>query len=929
MPKIAGRFNCFLLGRGHFRPCDFRCISSAIRYARLMNDGGRPNPDALLAAIQSEAAREKRGHLKVFLGMCAGVGKTYAMLEAARHEQAAGKDVLIAYLETHGRKETDALAEGLPAAPRRQVEYRGVSLSDMDLDAVLARRPRLALVDEFAHTNAPDSRHPKRYQDVAELLDAGIDVFTTLNVQHIESRAEAVRQITGVAVQETVPDTALAGAELELVDLPPDELRERLAAGKVYLPAYAAAASERFFRSGNLAALRELALRFTAERVGQDVRDYRIAHGVGDPWKSGQRLLVAVSPSPTSASLVRWTRRLAGELHASWVALYVEPPQAISQEDQTRLSRHLALARELGAEIITTTDNDIVHAILRIAREQNATQIVVGKPAGWRTLDLLRGGSMLNRLIGQSGRIDVHAVAPEGESNVRQSVRPVSMLPSRKGGYAIAAAVVAAVTVLNLVLQRWIGREPITLVYLTTVMVLAMYTDRGPTLAAATATALLWDYFFTEPLYSFKIAHGADVTMFATYLIVATVMGQLASRLRAQQTAERQREHRATALYLLTRELAAASDLAQLLAVVIRHVDDAFGADVALCLPDESAEAGAVPLTPYFASTWEMSEKELNVAAWAFQHRQSAGRGTDSLALSQGLHLPLNAGERAVGTLSLRFHDDTPLAPAQRDLLDAFVRQIALVLDRQRLTDAEVEAKLLAESERLGTTLLNSVSHELRTPLAAITSAASNLRSAGPLNPVQQSLTGELDEAAERLNRLVGNLLDVSRLEAGHLRPTADWHDLGDIARAALKNVGNALAGHTVKMSLPPDLPPVKLDAALMAQVFSNLLANAARHTPPGTTVEISARQRPGQLVIEVADNGPGLPPGDPNRLFDRFQRGPNPVAGGTGLGLSLVKGFTEAQGGQAAAANRPGGGALFTLTLPLAKMPPVPAEKE
>ncbi len=898
-------------------------------YDGQMNDGGRPNPDALLAAIQSEAAREKRGHLKVFLGMCAGVGKTYAMLEAARRELAAGKDVVIGYLETHGRKETDALAEGLPLMARRQIEYRGVSLSDMDLDALLARRPRVALVDEFAHTNAPESRHPKRHQDVAELLDAGIDVFTTLNVQHIDSRAEAVRQITGVTVQETVPDTALVGAELELVDLPPEELRERLAAGKVYLPAYAAAATERFFRAGNLAALRELALRFTAERVGQEVRDYRIAHGVGDPWKSGQRLLVAVSPSPTSASLVRWTRRLAGELHASWVALYVEPPQAVSDEDQARLSRHLALARELGAEIITTTDNDIVHAILRIAREQNATQIVVGKPAGWRTLDLLRGGSMLNRLIGESGRIDVHAVAPEGESNARQSIRPATLLPARKGGYAIAAGVVAAVTLLNAFLLGWLGHEPITLVYLMTVMVLAMYTERGPTLAAATVTALLWDYFFTKPYYSLKIQQGADVTMFATYLIVAIVMGQLASRLRAQQTAERQREHRATALYLLTRELAAASDLAQLLAVVIRQVGETFAADVALCLPDNSPEAGAAPLTVYFASTWAMSEKELNVAAWAFQHRQPGGRGTDSVALSEGLHLPLIAGERAVGALSLRFHVDTPLAPAQRDLLDAFVRQIALVLDRQRLSDAETEAKLLAESERLGTTLLNSVSHELRTPLAAISSAASNLRSAGPLNPVQQSLTGELEEAAERLNRLVDNLLDVSRLEAGHLRATLDWHDLGDIARAALKNVGIALARHQVKTSIPPDLPPVKLDAALMVQVLSNLLANAARHTPPGTAIEISARLQPGQLVIEVADDGPGLPPGDPNRLFDRFQRGPNAVAGGTGLGLSLVKGFTEAQGGQAAAANRPGGGALFTLTFPLAKVPPVPEEKE
>ncbi|MGA2748755.1 MAG: sensor histidine kinase KdpD [Verrucomicrobiota bacterium] len=893
-----------------------------------MNDSGRPDPDALLAAIQSEAAREKRGHLKVFLGMCAGVGKTYSMLEAARRELAAGRDVAIGYLETHGRKETDSLAQDLPLVPRRNTQYRGVALSEMDLDAVLARRPQLALVDEFAHTNAPDSRHPKRYQDVAELLDAGIDVFTTLNVQHIDSRAEAVRQITGVAISETVPDTALAGAELELVDLPPDELRARLLAGKVYLPANAAHAQDRFFRPGNLAALRELALRFTAERVGQDVRDYRRAHGVGDPWKSGQRLLVAVSPSPTAASLIRWTRRLAGELHATWVALYVERTQPISDNAQARLARHLSLARDLGAEIITTTDDDVVHGILRIAREQNATQIVVGKPAGWRTLELLRGGSMLNRLIRNSGRIDVHAVAPEGETNVQQTIRRTVFIPLQTRGYARAAGVVAAVTLLNVLLQRWLGHEPITLIYLMTVVMLALFVERGPTLAAATATALLWDYFFTEPRFSFRISSPADVTMFVTYFIIAVVVGQLAARLRARQKVERLREHRATALYLLTRELAAASDLSQLLAVVIRQVSEAFWADVALWLPNDSADTGAAPLTLYFASTWLLSDKEQNVAVWAFQHRQPAGHGTDSVPSSEGLHLPLIAGERAVGALSLRFHDDTPLAPAVRDLLEAFVRQIALVLDRQRLCDTEAEAKLLAESERLGTTLLNSVSHELRTPLAAIGSVASSFRSAGPLNPVQQNLTSELDEAVARLNRLVGNLLDLSRLEAGHLRPNLDWHDLSDIVQAALQNLGHSLDSHNVKTVIASDLPPVKLDAVLTAQILSNLLGNVAKHTPPGTTIELSGRILSGQLCIQVADNGPGLPPGNPNRLFDRFQRGPNAVAGGTGLGLSLVKGFTEAQGGQVSAASQPGGGSVFTLIFPLAKMPPVPAEQ-
>ncbi len=891
-----------------------------------MTERDRPNPDALLAALQRDEARQHRGRLKVFLGMCAGVGKTYAMLEAARREAAAGRDVVIGYLETHGRKETDALAEGLHAIPRRTVQYRGMQLSEFDLDAALTRKPRLILVDEFAHSNAPESRHPKRYQDVLELLDAGIDVFTTLNIQHIESRAEAVSQITGVTIYETVPDTTLTDAEFELVDLPPDELRARLAAGKVYLPERVATAQDNFFRTGNLSALRELALRFAAEHVGEDVRAEHRIHGTGAPWKSGQRLLVAVSASPTSASLVRWTRRLAGELHAPWIAVYVEPARALSSEDQTRLARHLALARELGAELITTTDDDVVRGILRIAREQNVTQIVIGKPAGWRVIELFRGGSVLNRLIRETGNIDVHVVRAEGNQVSGRPLRPVGTTKTDWQSYGWAGGVVVAVTALNAVLEPWLGNQPVALVYLFSVVVLALFVGRGSTLAAATVTALLWNFFFTEPRFSFRITNAGDAMMFLTYFVVAVAMGQLAARIRKQQTAERQREQRATALYLLTRELAESPDLAQLLAVVIQQVGKTFGADVALSLPDPS-EAG--PVTAYFASSWTLSDKEQTVAAWAFQHRQAAGHGTDNLPASEGLHLPLVAAARATGVLSLRFHDPTPLAPAQRDLLDAFIRQIALVFDRERLREAETQAKLLAESERMGTMLVNSVSHELRTPLAAISSVASGLRTAGELNPMQQSLTVELDEAARRLNRLVQNLLDLSRLETGHLRTNPDWHDLRDLLNAALQNLAHSVNRHTIKTDIPGDLPPVKLDAVLTEQILVNLLGNAAVHTPPGTTVEFRACAEGDQLVLRVTDNGPGLPPGDPKRLFDRFQRGPNAAAGGTGIGLSLVKGFAEAQGGNVSAENRAGGGAVFTVKLPLAQLPPVPEEKE
>jgi two-component system sensor histidine kinase KdpD len=882
----------------------------------------RPNPDALLAAIQKQEAARQRGRLKVFLGMSPGVGKTYAMLEAARRELAAGRDVVIGYVETHGRQETDALTQGLPALPRRTVEYRGVTFTEMDLDAVIARRPQLVLVDEFAHTNAPGSRHPKRYQDVMELVAAGLDVFTTLNIQHVESRAEAVRQITSAAIRETVPDTALDGAEFELVDLTPEELRARLAAGKVYLGPAAQAAQENFFRAGNLSALRELALRFAAEHVGQDVLAYRQAAGIGDPWKSGQRLVVAVSPSPSSAALVRWTKRLAGELQAPWCAVYVELPAALPPEPAGRLAKNLALARELGAQIIHTTDADVARGILRVAREQNATQLVVGKPVSLSWLEWCRGGSLLNQLIRQSGNIDVHAVRADGEGAPYHWPQLPRFDAFTFQGCGVAVAVVAGVTGLNALLQHQLGYQSLALVYLFSVVVLAMFVGRWPTLLAATLTALLWDYLFVPPVFTFRISETTDLMLFLTYFAVALAMGHLAARLRAEQTAERRREERATALYLLTRELANATDFTDLLAIIVREVGKTFKAEVAISLPDEAGTSG---LTRYFASSWAPGEKEEGVADWAFRRQQPAGRGTDTLPSAEGLHLPLLVTDRIAGVLSLRFREPAELDSAQRDLLEAFVRQIALVLDRQRLRATVQEAKLLAESERLSKALLNSISHELRTPIAAIASASSGLGELGDQeNPaLRRELTGEIRTAAIRLNRLVGNLLDMTRLESGHMKLRLEWCDLADLASVALRQLEKELARHPVTNHLPRGLPLVQIDFVLMEQVLVNLLLNAALHTPPGTRVILSAEVGAEDIALSVADNGPGIAPEALPHLFDKFYRAPGAAAGGSGLGLSIVKGFVDAHGGHVSAQNRPGGGAEFTVRLPLQEAPP------
>jgi two-component system sensor histidine kinase KdpD len=889
-----------------------------------MADEARKNADLLLAAIQKEEARRQRGRLKVFLGMCPGVGKTYTMLETALREQATGRDVVIGYVETHGRKETDELAAALPKIPRRPVEYRGMQLTEFDLDAALARGPQLLLVDELAHTNAPGSRHPKRYQDVLELLDAGINVFTTLNVQHVESRADTVRQVTGSTIHETLPDSVLDRAEIELVDLPPDELLERLREGKVYVPERAQAATANFFRAGNLIALRELALRLAAEHVGQDVRDYlRTQQGAG-PWKTSVRLMVALSSSPLSASLVRWTRRLADGLQAPWLAVYVETSRPLGEADQSRLATNLALARQLGAEVVTTTDEDVVRGLLRAAHENNVTQIVFGKPGstGWR--EGWRGHSVLKRLVDASGNIDVLVVRadkPEPETALR---RPLLHLESQGKQYLAALGTAAAVTLVGSAVEPWIGYQAVALVYLSAVMLLAMFVGRGPILFAATLTALCWNFLFVPPTFTFRISGFHDTMMFGMYFLVALATGQLTARLRLQQTAERQREQRTAALYRLTRELANANDFPEVLSAAIREVGTAFDADVALMLPDPEVNQ---QLIRYPAGVWLLDEKEESVAAWAFHHDQPAGRFTDTLPQAAGLHLPLSAGGKPEGVMALRFRSDKSLSVQQRSLLESFVRQIALVIDRQRLRDAEINAKLLAESEQLSRTLLNSVSHELRTPISAITSATSALVEAGPLNPTQLGLTAEIETASARLNRVVQNLLGAARLQSGHLMPKLDWCDIAELVHVSIRGLERQLEGRPVTLDIPKEMPLIRADFVLLEQALNNLLLNVATHTPSGTPVDVRARVAGKEVILTVADRGPGLSANELERVFDLFHRGPEAKPGGTGLGLPIVKGFVEAQGGRVTAANRAGGGAEFSIHLPVPEAPTMPAE--
>lgn len=887
-----------------------------------MSDEVRPNPDALLSSIQREEAARKRGRLKVFLGMCPGVGKTFAMLEAAHRELRDGRDVVVGYVETHGRKETEALAAGVPQIPRRQIEYRGVTLPEMDLDAVLARRPQLALVDELAHTNVPGSRHPKRWQDVRELLDAGIDVFTTLNVQHVESRADTVRQITGAEIRETVPDSVLDDAVLELVDLPPAELVRRLHEGKVYMPDRAAAAVRHFFREGNLTALRELALRLVADHVGVDAREFRQTQTGTSPWKTGHCLLVAVGPGPFSEPLIRWTRRMADGLQCRWLALHVEGPRPLSEGAQGQLVKNLGTARELGAEVITTTDADLVAGLLRVAREQNVTQIIVGKPGGTGWMEWLRSGRLLRRLTRESGDIDLHVVRAEKteDGTPPAAWRPAFESPLNQYGFAIG--VVAASGVVNLGLMALAGPRVPGLVFLLAVVLLALFVGRGPVLLAGALSALAWNYFFLPPRFTFIIERAEDAVLFGTYFVVAVVLGQLVARIRAQGEAERRREERATALYELTRDLAEAGSRDEVVWQLVAQVNRVFHAAAAVGLP-----AGD-KLAAHPDSTLTLTEKELGVAEWAFRQRKAAGRFTDNLPGAGALHLPLATERTRFGVLAVSLPDKS-LTLAQRDLLETFARQTALVLDRIELRAAAEQARLLGESEKLSRVLLNSISHEIRTPIAAITSAVSGLADMKETEPVfQRAMIGEIQEATARLNRLIGNLLDMTRLESGHVKPKLDWCDVSDLIHVTVRDTEKELARHKVTVEIARKLPLVRMDFVLMQQALTNLLLNAALHTPPGTAVHVGVSVEDKALDLTVADRGPGLPPDAITRVFDKFYRSPTAPAGGTGLGLSIVKGFVEAQDGTIEAGNRAGGGATFTIRLPLDETPSVSAEE-
>jgi two-component system sensor histidine kinase KdpD len=876
------------------------------------HDDQRPDPDALLSALSKEEGHSGRGKLKIFFGMCAGAGKTYEMLKAAREAMAKRNDVIVGYVETHNRPETEALLVGLNTMPRKRIGYRGVELEEMDLDGALAARPQLILVDELAHTNAPGSRHAKRYQDVLELLENGIDVYTTLNVQHLESRAETVAQIAGAPVRETVPDSIFEQAdEIEVIDISPEDLLKRLAEGKVYTADRSQQAIQNFFRKGNLTALREMALRLTAERVDHQLRDYMKSQRITETWKSGQRLIVGISPSRSSISLIRWARRMAYTMNATWVGVYVETSKTLTEKAKLQLLENIKLARQLGAEIQTTADDDVAKALLRVARQQNATQILVGKTR--EGLPFAKG--LVHRIIAKSTDVDVYVVGEHDEQSPHShyfgALRPSATVRQ----YGIATLAVLGVALVCFPFLPYIGYETVALILLMTVTLLPLRLGVGPVLLAATLSALVWDFFFIAPQFTFNIALPQDILLAVTYFIIASVTGVLTARIRAREKAVRQREEHASALFTLTKELTAAKTQDEVAEIAVRTFGNFFNADVAVFL---SQADGDVFTRAHPSMKYEVDEKELSVAAWVYWNEQKAGRYTDTLALAQATYYPLSGPRYPLGVIGVRHRGDDRLSIDQESLLQNFIAQIAATLEREQLNEIAKQTVVHVESERLYKTLFNSISHELRTPIAAILSATEGLASVEAHDGVKKELLGEIHTGAERLNRLVENLLDMARLESGTIQPKLDWCDIRDLIGTAVRKLAGGLQAYPLVLHVADDIRLLRLDHVLIEQALTNILHNATLYTPPGTAIDIRAENEANGVKIVIQDHGPGFPPEALEKLFEKFYRIPGSQVGGTGLGLSIARGFVEAHRGSIRASNADGGGARFEIRLPL-----------
>ena len=906
----------------------------------VMNLEQRPDPDSILKKIDKEA----RGKLTVFLGATAGVGKTYTMLESAHERLLEGLDVVVGWVDTHGRRETERLVDGLPKLPVKTLEYRGKILPEMDIDAILTRKPELVLVDELAHTNIPGSRNVRRFQDVEELLSAGINVYTTLNIQHIESLNDVVAQVTGVVVRETVPDYVIDQADkVKLIDIPSEDLIERLKEGKVYIPGQAEQALRKFFRAGNINALRELSLRYTASRVDKDLSDYMREHKIDGPWPASGRVMVCVSGSPFSAQLIRVASRLASGVKAECLAVHIDvTKQQASDAERNRIAQNMRLAEDLGAKTLSVEASDLTKKILELAQSHNVTAIVIGKPRRGRLWECFHG-SVVNRMIRNSGNLNIYVIQtghePESANEAKivtaQGKNTEEIFP-----YVYSLLMVAAITLVGFVIRDEIEPGNIALLYQLPVVLSAYWWGRWPAYFTGVFSVLAFDYLFVPPFYTFSVDDMRYLWSFFTFLIVAFVIGGRTELLRREAVAAKLREKNTQALFEFSREIAAVIDLDTIVRQLAKRVADALGRRIMVMLPDEKGRLSVyADFRPVEGDCHTLRQPiadsaEAAVAAWAYEHRRIAGRSTETLSGADNLYIPLATRESVVGLLGVKVVEKL-ITPEQQKLMEAWAALAAIAIERVRLTEKAREATLVLESDRLRTALLNSISHELRTPLASIMGSASTLLESDSLYSADErhELLESITDGSKRMNLILSNLLDTARIESGMMKLKYDWCDIEDVIGTALQHLSEQVENRRLEINIREGIPLLQGDCVLLGQVVLNLVDNALKYSPADSSIEIQASSTNEELTVSVADHGIGIPATDMEKIFDKFyrvQHGESSIPG-TGLGLSICKSIVEAHGGEIWASNRSEGGAVISFNLPLTKTadPSVLEDKE
>lgn len=894
----------------------------------------RPDPDALLAQVQAQEKRATRGKLRIYFGASAGVGKTYAMLNAARKLMAEGQTVLVGVVETHGRAETAAVLEGLDVLPLKEVDYRGKTIAEFDIDAALERHPPLILMDELAHSNAAGSRHPKRWQDVEELLEAGIDVFATLNVQHLESLNDVVGGITGIRVSETLPDSVFDKAEeVVLVDVPADELLARLKAGKVYKAAQAERASRNFFRKGNLIALRELALRRTADRVENDVQVYRIEKSISKVWKTDSSLLACIGPRSGGDHIIRSTARLAKQLNTDWHAIYIETPQLqrLNSERRERILKTLKLGEELGATTAILAGNDIAEEIVKYARSNNFSKIIMGRTHThwlwqWSYKSIASLAPDIDLIELGHGNTDTEQSNAKREILVNEATDPQPL----RYFWAIGASLLTAL--LTTPLMPYFDLANIVMIFLLTVVLVAVRFGRGPAVASTVIGVAAFDFFFVQPKFSFAVSDVQYLVTFGVMLAVGLIIGQLTAGLRFQARVAAHRESRSRGLYEFARALSATLVTDQIFEITRTHLERTFRAKVILLLPDADDRLQLPSPTGSELAKYGNSALDLGIAQWAFDRATPAGIGTDTLPDSDFFYLPLVAPMRTRGVLALQPEGRRwILIPEQRQQLDTFAALAAIALERVHYIEVAQNALVGMESERLRNSLLAALSHDMRTPLTSLVGLSESLtRSKPPLTTEQHSIASALHEEALRMSNLVANLLDMARIQSGEVKLNLQWQPLEEVVGSSLRASQSFLSKHYVETLLANDLPLILIDSVLIERVLCNLLENATKYTPAGSRITIAAEVNGSNLAVSVYDNGPGLPVGKEESIFEKFTRGEKESATtGVGLGLAICRAIVQAHGGQIRARKSPEGGASIRFTIPLGAPPAMPVELE